>query len=228
MNVSIYDPATGSYADVSNSSPLPVTVKATPTGASADQVQGTAADGAAAVGNPVQMGGVDGSGNAQAVLLDTNGRLQIAGGSSGIGDGDTNPAVGFPLSGATSGRVVAAAGFLWSGTGFTRAREINTVKAAQANALANGADLTLWTPGAGKKFRLRRVRGRVSAAGRYELRDGTGTVLVYLYLQANEWVTILDMEANGYLSAAANNALLFRNQTGGAIDADVTVAGNEE
>lgn len=45
------------------------------TGASAAQVQGTAADGAAAVGKPVQVGGVDGSANVQAFLTDTSGRL---------------------------------------------------------------------------------------------------------------------------------------------------------
>lgn len=45
-----------------------------PTGASSTTVQGTAADGAAAVGSPVQVGGKDGSGNAQAMLTDTSGR----------------------------------------------------------------------------------------------------------------------------------------------------------
>lgn len=48
----------------------------TGTGTSADQVQGTAADGATAVGNPVQMGGKDGAGNIQAVLTDTGGAVQ--------------------------------------------------------------------------------------------------------------------------------------------------------
>lgn len=48
-----------------------------PTGASATQVQGTAADGAAAVGNPVQVGGKDGAGNAQALSTDTSGRTNI-------------------------------------------------------------------------------------------------------------------------------------------------------
>lgn len=38
-------------------------------------VTGGAADGAAASGNPQQIGGVDGAGNAQAVVTDTSGRL---------------------------------------------------------------------------------------------------------------------------------------------------------
>lgn len=48
-----------------------------PTGASALEVQGTAADGAAAVGDPIQMGGVDGASNIQAIAVDTDGQLQI-------------------------------------------------------------------------------------------------------------------------------------------------------
>jgi hypothetical protein len=50
-----------------------------PSGATANQVQGTAADGAAAVGNPVQTGGVDGAGNAQALAVDTSGRTVVVG-----------------------------------------------------------------------------------------------------------------------------------------------------
>lgn len=45
------------------------------TGTSSTSVQGTAADGAAAVGSPVQIGGKDGSGNVQAVLTDTSGAV---------------------------------------------------------------------------------------------------------------------------------------------------------
>lgn len=45
------------------------------TGATSTSVQGTAADGAAAVGSPVQIGGKDGSGNMQTVLTDTTGAV---------------------------------------------------------------------------------------------------------------------------------------------------------
>lgn len=44
-------------------------------GASSNQVQGTAADGAATVGNPVQIAGKDGSGNTQTILTDTAGSI---------------------------------------------------------------------------------------------------------------------------------------------------------
>lgn len=43
------------------------------------KTQGMAADGAAASGNPVQIGGVDGSGNTQALLTDTSGNQQVVG-----------------------------------------------------------------------------------------------------------------------------------------------------
>ncbi len=54
-----------------------VDVASGPTGTSALEMQGTAADGAAAVGDPIQAGGVDGSGNIQRLLTDTDGHLQI-------------------------------------------------------------------------------------------------------------------------------------------------------
>ena len=62
---------------ITTANPLPVIVGGS--GASSTQVQGTAADGAAAVGNPVQIGGVDGSANAQSLLTDTSGRLTVIG-----------------------------------------------------------------------------------------------------------------------------------------------------
>lgn len=52
-----------------------------PTGASATQVQGTAADGVAVVGNPVLSGGSDGT-NAQTFLTDTTGRQVVVGGAA--------------------------------------------------------------------------------------------------------------------------------------------------
>lgn len=57
-----------------------------PTGASSNSIQGPAADGAAAVGNPVQVGGVDGSSNVQALSVDTAGRQLIGAGELHIGE----------------------------------------------------------------------------------------------------------------------------------------------
>lgn len=68
-----------------------VDIASAPTGVSSISVQGTAADGAAAVGNPVQVGGVDGVGNVQRVLTDTNGRLQVDVLTGGGSDTPTTP-----------------------------------------------------------------------------------------------------------------------------------------
>jgi len=65
-----------------------VDILSAPTGASAIEIQGPAADGAAAVGGPLQMGGVDGAGNVQRLLADSDGHLQIDVLSGG---GETTP-----------------------------------------------------------------------------------------------------------------------------------------
>lgn len=92
---------------------------------SGSKVQGTAADGAAAVGNPVQTGGVDGSGNAQAFLTDTDGRMQVVQRvSSVIGDATTTGGSGFiDSTGAT--RSLAAVAFGFNGTTYDRTRTAN-------------------------------------------------------------------------------------------------------
>lgn len=58
-----------------------------PTGASALEQQGTAADGVAAVGNPVQIAGKDGSGNIQTISTDTSGNQNVNVGTP------TNPSI---------------------------------------------------------------------------------------------------------------------------------------
>ncbi|MEE8262729.1 MAG: hypothetical protein V3R83_09735 [Gammaproteobacteria bacterium] len=58
-----------------------------PTGASALEQQGNAADGAAAVGNPLQVAGKDGSNNIQALSTDTSGNLNVNVGTP------TNPSI---------------------------------------------------------------------------------------------------------------------------------------
>lgn len=54
-----------------------IDVESAPTGASAIEMQGTAAAGAPVAGDPVQIGGKDGSGNAQPIATDTDGHLQV-------------------------------------------------------------------------------------------------------------------------------------------------------
>jgi len=67
-----------------------VDVTSGPTGSSAFQSQGTAADGASPVGNPVLIAGHDGT-NVQYLKTDTNGELQVDILSGGGQDTPTNP-----------------------------------------------------------------------------------------------------------------------------------------
>lgn len=54
-------------------------------GALASEVQGTAASGAAAAGNPVQVGGVDNAGDARSLAVDSQGRPILGSGEQHVG-----------------------------------------------------------------------------------------------------------------------------------------------
>ncbi len=69
-----------------------------PTGASALEMQGTAADGAAAVGDPVQIGGTEAGGNMQTLRTDADGHLQVDILTGGGSDTPANPARTFSSS----------------------------------------------------------------------------------------------------------------------------------
>jgi len=69
------------------------------TGATANQIQGTAADGSPAVGSPVQVGGKDGAGNAQTLATDTSGNVGVGTGTAGTAA--TNVATVQGIVGAT-------------------------------------------------------------------------------------------------------------------------------
>ncbi len=163
-----------------------------------------------------RRGGMLSAGQLKVTVVGAGGTFMT---DAGEGDGAGNHSGGYPA---------IAHPYEWSGSDNTwwRRRSVNISRSAQANALASGSDLTLWTPAAGKKFRLRGLVIAASVAGRCELRD-SGTVLAYLRLAAGEPLSLM-LEANGVLSAAANNPLQLRNQSGGAADLDAWVWGNEE
>lgn len=79
--------------------------------------EGTAADGAAAVGKPVQVGGKDGSGNIQTVLVHTTGALTVVNpdgtnvGSGGAGGGTSSQDEAAFVDGTTLGTPMAGAYF---------------------------------------------------------------------------------------------------------------------
>lgn len=123
-----------------------VDIASAPTGASAQQAQGTAADGAAAVGNPVQVAGKDGSGNVQALRTFTDGAQYVI----LVNTLDSSPS--FNQAGAADGNsttfVLQMAGayqFQFNGTNWDRVRNnANTTILASAarTATTNSADQT--------------------------------------------------------------------------------------
>lgn len=78
-----------------------VDIASGPTGASALQMQGTAADGTAPVGNPVLIAGHDGT-NVQFLKTDANGELQVDVLSGAGADTPTNPTINTASSAATA------------------------------------------------------------------------------------------------------------------------------
>jgi hypothetical protein len=84
------------------------------------------------------------------------------------------------------------------------------------NVLAVGAEATIWTPGAGKKFRLMGFALGASAAGTLVLRDNTAGTIIAAQLMAAGGPGPCVLLGNGILSAAANNVLT----------ATLSVAGN--
>jgi hypothetical protein len=144
-------------------------------------------------------------------------------------------------SSATANKTVTLSrGALFNGTSFDRQRTSTTFKSATATAAGNTA---IWTPTAGKKFRLMRVTMKLTnsatlaSAGNLlaQLFDGAAGVIGI----ANNWFVGASGNAqhqsynfdlgNGYLSSAANNVLnvnLSVALTAGLLS--ITVAGTEE
>jgi hypothetical protein len=265
------------------------------TGTGATQVQGAAADGSAAVGNPVQIGGVDGGGLAQALLTDTSGRPQVVGGgadqtaraginphiiagydvsttnlravycriASSDGDapssfvglytnsvpyliGPTNAERGRTANAASGGTGTGLPGsgqMQIDGSLWQSVRTPSIFKTVTATAVGN---TTVWTPAAGKKFRLMRYRieitnnASLAAAGieTIQLTDGAGGTVIDAFsafvnnaaatimgAYTSEWMDL----GNGYLSAAANNLLVVNLGTALATGVvRVTAVGTEE
>lgn len=128
--------------------------------------------------------------------------------------------------GATAGAAMNAM-YGFAGTSFDRQRVGKTYKWIEFLTLANNTATTIWTPTAGRRFRLMGVQISTSAAATVHLRDGAGGTR--FHSQRTGGADTKDFNfGNGYLSAAANNVLEILNSTGSSIDVWVTAWGTEE
>lgn len=101
---------------------------------------------------------------------------------------------------------IAAYNAIFNGASWDRARTPNVFKSL--NALSIAAEATIWTPSAGKKFRLMGYCLETgTVGGNVLLKDNTAgsTILVVPFGAAS--AVIQDQFGNGIVSAAANNVL---------------------
>ncbi|HEY3367781.1 MAG TPA: hypothetical protein VGK74_22210 [Symbiobacteriaceae bacterium] len=125
----------------------------------------------------------------------------------GIGDGSSVNMLG-----------TGAFEFAYTGGGnWDRLRGANVYKPVIVTAVAGGAEATLWTPAAGKKFRLMGFHLIANTAPGYDwaLRDGAGGITIMPLLLP---VNVMEREdfGQGKLSGASNNALTLLNNSGSA------------
>lgn len=184
-------------------------------------VVGAAADGSAAAGiNPVLVAGSDGA-NLQSLFVDVNGRAAIVGRSTLVDNNIASP-IGFAVEGSTVTRPVATLGYVSAGDGVNWPAIRTPTVFRTATATAAG-DTTVWTPAAGKKFRLMRYRIDITGqaiqavAGNIEItlidnatamNIGNSVYVPAIALNqfgaySSGWIDL----GNGYLSLVANNTL---------------------
>jgi hypothetical protein len=139
-------------------------------------VGGGIAVGQAVAGNPALVGGKDQSGNVAVAGIRSDGTLQTA---ANLANADgVSAATGGLWSAALIVQQLEVVPWVFNGASRDRQRTPNVFKTAQASA---SGDTALWTPTAGKKFRLMKFKLQVpanctlSARGilTVKLRDGT-------------------------------------------------------
>lgn len=114
---------------------------------------------------------------------------------------------------------------LTDGTNTVGMRAISISKNFAGN-LTSGATSDIWTPAAGKRFRILLLAFSSGVATEMKFYDGA-TFLFALHITINDRV-VLPLPFNGYLSAAANNVLKAKQDSGGVVGCDIWVLGTEE
>lgn len=113
-------------------------------------------------------------------------------------------------------------------------RAVTTYPTAVTSAMSDTLELVVWTPAAGKKFRVKglNITGDFVAGDLITVKDGAaGTVIINWYIPAGGLTTplVIDYGSNGKLSATANNKLVVsHDNTGAQRKVAVNAWGNEE
>lgn len=146
----------------------------------------------------------------------TGGELLITNIGTGTVDGNS-------LS--SNGIIVATNTMAFNGSTFDRVRTGKVYKYMEYLNLVNTGQATVWTPAAGKKFRLMGVSIAVSGISTFHLQDGTTK---FHTIRTNTAGTVIFDWGNGYLSTAANTSLNIYNDSAGSLNVWVTAWGTEE
>ena len=227
--------AEGAFVD--DDSPLPVSIVSLGL-STLIRVEGRAADGTPAVGNPVLIGGLDGSNNVQSIFVGSSGRLLISGGLSDgvanaqfpvvIGMEDNNGLARVALAASADARPsfrVLGTGLLgYNGTNHDILRVPTIFKTVSLSAAT--AETTIWTPATSKKFRLMGFILTVGAASTLTFKDNTAGTTIFIARGTTDQPIVVPYMGNGILSAAANNVLTVTRGTSATLDG--VVWGTEE
>ncbi len=136
--------------------------------------------------------------------------------------------------GATTG-LLAGGQYGWNGAGWDKQRSNNVHKYQEYLSLTTGQHLEIWTPAAGKKFRLMNVlfSSNYATGARVTLRDSVGGTtagaanLATFNFNAKDTASF-QFGPNGYLSYQANNRLAVFNDSGATVSVWLTFIGTEE
>ncbi|GAB6170559.1 hypothetical protein JCM15765_03820 [Paradesulfitobacterium aromaticivorans] len=112
--------------------------------------------------------------------------------------------------------IVGAAELLFNGTTFDRKRTPIVFKTVAAVAVTANTPVDLWTPTAGKKFRLMGWALSLSVAGSVILKDGANEAIRTPLMAAGVGLASQNI-GNGILSAAADNVLKIDVTATGAV-----------
>lgn len=179
--------------------------------------------GATDSGNPVKIGAVYNTtaptltnGQRGDVQLDSRGNLKatLFGSDTAL---PTTTGILVDASGGASGLLVYGYSMAYNGATWDRVRTPTVFKTFASTAITAGTGATIWTPAAGKKFRLMGWHISTSAAGQLIFGDN----LVATIIARSEAVAAAGVSkagaadiGNGILSSAANNVLKIDGPTG--------------